>query len=29
LRLVEPYETYEEDEEKLKQVVANVSFFCF
>ena len=29
LRLVEPYETYEEDEEKLKQVVANVSSFCF
>ena len=26
LRLLEPYETFEEDEEKLKQVVANVSY---
>lgn len=28
LRLLEPYETFEEDEEKLKQVVANVSSIC-
>lgn len=29
LRLLEPYETFEEDEEKLKQVVATVSSVCF
>jgi len=29
LRLLEPYETFEEDEEKLKQVVANVSSVSF
>ena len=29
LRLLEPYETFEEDEEKLKEVVANVSSVFF
>lgn len=28
LRLLEPHETFEEDEEKLKEVVALVSYLC-